>query len=92
MSVKITQIHLSADGTDHEHITDLTWVCNQDGSTESGSRAALVAWIGNKGDAFVETPNGRVRVGIVEPVGLQPYLRTFANDEWTDALLTLPRF
>jgi len=91
MSVTITHVRMSADGTGHEHITDLAWVCNQDGSAEFGTRAAFIAWISKKGDAYVETPTGKVRVGIFEPVGMPPYLRTYANEQWTDALLSLPR-
>lgn len=93
MSIRITHVRLSAGGTRHEQITDLKWVLNQDGSTGSSTKPDLVNWIAKKeGRAFVGSATNKVAVGVVNPTGSQPYLRTCAHDEWTDNLLALPRF
>jgi hypothetical protein len=44
------------------------------------------------GKAYVESSSTRVSVGVVKPQGRQPYLRTYANGEWNDNLLSLPHF
>lgn len=93
MSIRITHVRLSVDGSRHEHITDLQWVLNQIGSTGSSTKPDLIKWISQKkGRAFVGSPDNKVPVGVVNPAGMRPYLRTYANDEWTDSLLSLPRF
>lgn len=93
MSIQITHVRLSAGGTRHEHITDLQWVQGRDGSTGSSTKLDLINWIAKgEGRAFVGSAPSKVAVGVVNRPGTQRYLRTCANDEWTDNLLSLPRF
>ncbi|QSQ19083.1 DUF3892 domain-containing protein [Pyxidicoccus parkwayensis] len=83
----ITQIHLEG-GTLHEHITRLRW--KEGTSTGEGSRAELVHWVRNGGDARVNARSRDVKVEVVDAT--PPYLRTKANGISTDNLLELPRF
>lgn len=65
----------------------------QAGSTGSSTKRELITWITSKdGGAFVGSPPSKTPVGVVNPAGMLPYLRTFTNEKWTDGLLSLPRF
>ena len=93
MSVRITQVHLEPGYSDHEHIASYKWVNESDGSTGESNRSTMVDWIDNKkGRAYVGTGSERVAVGVVHPAVGLPYLRTHADGNWTNNLLTLPRF
>ena len=83
----ITQIHLEG-GALHQHITRLRW--KADTATGEASRAELVQWVQNGGDARVEVRPRDVKVEVVD--ASPPYLRTKANGIPTDNLLELPRF
>lgn len=90
--VYVTHIRLSASGSRHEHITNVKWRNPNTGETGESTRAAMVDWIKNQGgDARVRDAAGHdVRVGVVNVN--PPYIRTYADDVWTDNLLALPRF
>jgi hypothetical protein len=93
MSIKITHVRLSAGGTQHEHITDLKWVGDQDGKVDSSTKAVLVDWIENKkGTAHTGSGTSRAEVGVVTPAQGSKYLRTYADGKWNNNLLSLPRF
>lgn len=93
MSIRVTHIRMSVGGTLHEHITDYRWVGYEDGEEGQSTRQKLVDWIaGEGGVAYVESAASRVLVGVVNPTHGHPYLRTYANETWTDNLLSLPRF
>jgi hypothetical protein len=83
----ITHIHLEG-GALHEHITRLRWKANA--LTGEASRAEMVHWVRNGGDARVEARPGNVKVEVVDATS--PYLRAKANGILTDNLLELPRF
>lgn len=91
MSVRITQIRLSG-GFDHRHITHLRWVGMEDGHTDTTSNSLMVAWIENGGQAYVFTGSSVSQVGVVSPFNGTRYLRTYADGQWSDNLLALPRF
>lgn len=83
----ITRVRL-AGGNRHEHITHLEWM---DGArTDVSTRAELVQWVKNGGDARVRATPTDVKVVVVDAT--PPYLRTVANGTYTDNLLSLPRF
>lgn len=93
MAIEITHVRLSSGIQDHEHITDCKWKSLSDGEVGTSSKATLVDWIDNKsGTAYVGSGSQRVNVGTVHPQGGTPYLRTYADGEWTNNLLALPRF
>ena len=81
MSVRFTHIRVSSNYySDHEHISDFRWVSYENGDTGESSKAAMVEWINAKGgEAFVESANTKVAVGVVKPRDGDPYLRTYAN-------------
>ncbi|WP_211372281.1 DUF3892 domain-containing protein [Mycolicibacterium grossiae] len=81
---------MSPGGWSNQHITDVKWVGEQDGEVGQSSREIMVEWISGGGAAFVQGPHSRVRVGVVD--ASPPYLRTYANGEWDDNLLSLPTF
>ncbi len=88
--IYITAIHLSG-GTRNEHITEVRWSNPGSGETGTSSRETMVDWIRNKGgDARVKGTYGDVKVGVVD--ANPPYLRTYANNNYTDNLLSLPSY
>jgi hypothetical protein len=89
--VYITHIRLSSGGTRHEHISNVKWRNPNTGETGQSTREAMVDWINRGGDARVRDAAGHdVRVGVVK--ANSPYIRTYADNVWTDNLLALPRF
>lgn len=92
MSIRITHIRLSGTPPTHQRITHLKWVNTSDGETGSNTKAAIVDWIDENGTAYVGTGSAQVRVGVVRPDGATPYLRTYADQTWTNNLLELPTF
>lgn len=91
--IRFTARHMNGAGNGHEHIEQLRWTNVTDASTgASDVRHTLVDWLKqNPGQAVVEDGAGnRVLVGVVN--ASPPYLRTYADKEWTDNLLALPTF
>ena len=88
MTTYITHVRLNPpNSNDHQHITDVHW--SQPGKTDDCSRAAMVEFI-NKGNAVYVKGNPDAQVGVVNAT--PPYLRTYADGNWTNNLLSLPRF
>lgn len=92
MSIRITHIRLSGTPPTHERITDLKWVDTSDRKTDSSTKTAIVDWIDGGGTAYVGTGSAQAQVGVVRPGGAALYLRTYADQTWTNNLLELPRF
>ncbi|KRD42778.1 hypothetical protein ASE38_00280 [Cellulomonas sp. Root930] len=94
MSIRITHVRLAPGYNDHEHIVRYRWVGIESGSSGESDKPALVAWLeeasGNR--AFVGSGNQKVEVGVVHPSYGQPYVRTYADNVWTNNLLSLDRF
>jgi hypothetical protein len=89
--IYITAVHMSPGGTRHEHIADVQWRNSATGATGANSRAEMVTWIRDQqGDARVTDGRIEVRVGVVD--GTPPFIRTYADQVWTDNLLALPRY
>ena len=87
--VYVTAIHLEA-GEHHEHIASVRWRNPADGASGQSSRAQMVEWIDNGGEARVSDGQREVRVGVVRVS--PPYIRTYADGVWTDNLLALPQY
>ncbi|MCU1531626.1 MAG: hypothetical protein JWO49_1197 [Arthrobacter sp.] len=52
-----------------------------------------VEWIDvKKGTAYVGSGPHKAYVGVVTPEGRSPYLRSYADKEWNNNLLSLPHF
>lgn len=82
-----------SDGRAHEHLVHLWWVNPMTDKEGDNTRTQIVSWIEDeKGEAYVEDTSGnRANVGVVTPSHEQKYLRTYADRQWTDNLLALPR-
>lgn len=88
MTTYITHIRLSPPtSNDHAHITEVKWL--QGAEAGSTTRQGMVDFI-NQGNAVYVQGNPDARVGVVN--ASPPYLRTYADDQWTNNLLSLPRF
>jgi hypothetical protein len=89
--VNVTAVHM-AGGTQHQHIASVRWANPQTAETGQSTREAMVDWIGNrKGVAKVKGSDGSIaQVGVVNAA--PPYIRTYADGDWNDNLLALPRY
>ncbi|MBT2504144.1 DUF3892 domain-containing protein [Curtobacterium sp. ISL-83] len=93
MSIRITHIRLSNGVRDHEHITHVRWTNRENGATDSSTVATVVDWIDDKnGKAYVGTGTNQVPVGVVRPQGGSAYLRSYADGQWNNNLLSLDTF
>jgi hypothetical protein len=88
--IYITHVRLSPPNSrNHEHITHLAWRDPSSGGTGQTTRQQIVMWIEDGNEARVQgNPDVRVHVIDARP----KYLRTAANNTYTDNLLNLPRF
>ena len=94
MSVRI--ICISKDGgyheNPHEAISSLGWKNESTGESNSSTRLQMYDWIKNEGGkAYVKDSRGNI--AYVEPrVNTRgtKYVRTYADQTWTDNLLSLP--
>lgn len=92
MSIRITHVRFAGNVRDHEHISHVAWTSSGNES-KTNTRAEIVAWIDvKKGVAYVGTDAQQVRVHTVHPVGRDAYLRTQADNAWSNNLLALPSF
>lgn len=91
--IEIKAIRLSG-GPGHEHISSLQWRNTQTGATGQSTRAAIVEWLEeSKANQAVVAKGGTwVYVGVRRPAQGPLYLSTYADGNWTDNLLALPRF
>jgi hypothetical protein len=86
--VQVTCITKPHPQSPHEHITEL-------GNPRVGwkwSRDQVIASIDAKGNTFfvIDPRNGkRANVGVVRVPGRPAYLRTYADGDWNDNLLSL---
>ena len=87
----ITRIRMSG-GSSHEHIAAVQWhtlTTSGKGPSEVVTVKTVIDWIENKKlSVFVVVGGAFVPVLIVD----HKYIRTKANDKWTDNLLSLPTF
>lgn len=87
----IIAIHMSAGGTGLQHIEEVRWRDPATNDKGQNTRAQMVAWIDNGGEARVESPQGgSVKVEVVR--ANPPYLKTAPNNVTSDNLLSLQRW
>ena len=77
-------------GNKYEHLSDVKWEYRTTGATGKSSRAEMVKWFDEDGDARVTKGQSYVPVKVVKAT--PPYIRTFADGVWTDNLLALPTY
>jgi len=92
MSIEITHVKYSGTSKTHESIVEYKWKNQQTGKVASSTKPMLVAWVEDKGTAYVGANSQQVKVTAVRPSGLPAYLRTYADGKPTNNLLSLPTF
>ncbi len=92
MSIEITHVRFEGLQKTHETITHFKWRGREKVESGSNDKPSLVAWIDDKGIAYVGTGASEVRVGTVHPNSSPAYLRTYADKQWSNNLLSLPTF
>ena len=89
MAKYITARHMSG-GTKHEHIAKVKWENRTKCTTGEKTRAEMVKWIEDGGDARVANGSSYVEVKVVDAT--PKYIQTYADGIWTDNLLALPEY
>lgn len=88
--IQIYAVHLE-DGDNHEHIAKVWWFNPKTAKFGDSSRSNIVEWVRDETNrAFVCDGYSVARVGVV--TGSPPYIRTYADKQWTNNLLALPRY
>lgn len=89
--IYVTEVHMSPGGSGHQHIAAIRWRNPTSGATGAYSRAQIVSWINQGGDARVRDGySDEVQVRVVNAA--PPYIQTYADGVPTDNLLSLPRY
>lgn len=92
--IRITERHMVG-GRLHEHITEVRWVGIESGKHGSSTRQEMVDWLdksdGNRA-VVGDYPLDYVEVGVWHRANAPDYIRTYANETWTDNLLSLPEY
>ena len=91
MSIYVVAIHMNG-GTGHEHVASMIWVNESTMQSGISTTAIMVDFIDKNNAVKVSDGTTRVAVGVWRESGKIPYLRTYADNKWTDNLLSLPRF
>jgi hypothetical protein len=94
MAIEITHVRFDGYSKTHEAIVRYQYKNLSAGGTDSIDKPTLVDWIDNdKVIAYVGSGSNRVDVGTVHPNdGRRPFVRTYADGNWTNNLLSLPTF
>ena len=91
MLIEITHIKFSGSVAEHQSITDYKWRSST--GTGESTKATMVAWVDDKTNtAHVGQGRFQVNVGAVHPSTGAAYLRTYADGQWSNNLLSLPTF
>jgi Protein of unknown function (DUF3892) len=88
--VEVTAVHMVG-GEGHEHIGEVRWINPKNQETGQSTREAMVAFLRKAGNrAYVTEGQRKVEIGVVDAD--PPYIRTYADEVWTNNLLALPRY
>ncbi|HEU4966421.1 MAG TPA: DUF3892 domain-containing protein [Candidatus Saccharimonadales bacterium] len=76
----------------HEAVTDYRWENDADGSTGISSRMDMVNWLesNQNNEAYVRDMRGKVYCYVNTNRYGTKFLQTYADNRWTDNLLSLP--
>jgi hypothetical protein len=85
--VLITAVHMEG-GSSHEHVGKVRWRYADDEKIRESTRDQMVEYI--NGNNLVMASDGVSDAVVVVFEGR--YLRTNADEKWTDNLLALPRY
>jgi hypothetical protein len=88
--ITITAIHLVG-GEQHENIAEVKWENASNGQSGVAPKAEMVSYVkANPGNAVVQDSTSTIPLEIFDAD--PPYVRTRADDKWTDNLLALPKY
>ena len=90
--IYIYAIHTVPPGTHHGHIESVRWRDPDDGRSGEATREKMVEWLSNPANsAYVCGDSAHIaRVQVVHDN--PPYIRTRADEVWSDNLLSLDRY
>lgn len=90
--IQITAIRQQG-GKGHEHISEVQWRNTSTAQTGQSTRQAIVDWLSeSRANQAVVADGARWVYVAVYPIGQQSFIRTHADQKWTDNLLALPPF
>lgn len=93
MAIEITHVHFSGYEKTHQAITRYKWTNTATGATGDNDKPSMVDFVDSKKNTVVVGKGANmVHVGAVHPDNGQPYLRTYADRQWSNNLLSLPTF
>lgn len=75
----------------HEAIIALKWRL-ETGLVGDSDVATMIDWMDEGNAAVVADGRDKVPVAVVRASGVRPFLRSYAGEQWTDHLVTLPTF
>jgi|HubBroStandDraft_4_1064222.scaffolds.fasta_scaffold580420_2 hypothetical protein len=74
----------------HAHIVGIRWLDAGNSTSNTMTTTQAVDWLNRGNKLYVAGETGAVEVRVV--TAIPPYLRTVADNSYTDNLLALPRF
>jgi hypothetical protein len=89
MTVYVTAITPTS-AQQHAHITGIRWLDAGNSTSKTMTTSLGVDWLNRGNKLWVAGETGAVEVKVVN--ANPPYLRTVADNSYTDNLLALPRF
>lgn len=89
MTVYITAINPSS-ATQHEHIANVRWLDSSNSTSKTMTREQAIGYLLGGNKLWVASDTGAVEVLVVD--ANPRYIRTVADNKYTDNLLALPRF
>lgn len=93
VAVQITHVRYGSSTRSEDSIIEYRWVDLSDGKVGESNKAAMVQYIDvRSGTVYVGMGQSRVSVVVVRPTYGAPYLRTYADGNWTNNLVNLPTF
>lgn len=92
--ILITSVHMDSTGIQtHEHIESVAWRNPETSATGTSTVAEIIEFIEKGGSVKVSAGGKTVDVGAVRPNRPgKPHIRTHADGEWSNNLLSLPRY
>lgn len=93
MTIEITHVRFGGARKTEDEVVRYRWVTISMGTTGDNDKPTMVVRVGREeNSAYVGSGADRVDVGIVRPTQGAPYLRTYADGDWTHNLANLPTF
>jgi hypothetical protein len=92
--IEITARHMEG-GNSNEHVAEVRYK-GSDGTAKTATRQAMVDWLdkskSNKAIVYSKDRRSSSYVGVVHRKDASDYIRTHADGNWNDNLLSLPAY